>query len=273
MLIKTHVCRECGNATRRLVAAFWLAAGHNKYCIYLVNNTTAPYIFAQKIISGLDARDLFEQISKVHQFVTGRYCESPPARRPGIANLCNLLIRAYKPSNNGCIFCKCVCSCMCRVRRVVSLQVDIDGPQKNALVQRLWRRSEPRACRVPIGRRECDRYPSRSSVPILITVSSRTWARVPYAPDLAIRCYCYIVVPSPENGPTVYFAHDSGLTTSAQATCTYSTDNHRLPTYWFIFIDMLSAHSKHYPSKHIPCTISFPSIIGIFLYPLLDSRS
>lgn len=43
--------------------------------------------------------------------------------------------------------------------------------------------------------------------------------------------------------PTVYFARDSGLTTSAQATCTYSANSHRLPI-WFIFIDGLYSWAR-----------------------------
>lgn len=97
LLIKTHVCRECGNASPMPVAAFCPPAGHNKYCIYLVNNTTAPYIFAQKIISGLDGGDLYGQISAGTSvryrtsIVTARW--QPPRAKRHALNLCIFLIR------------------------------------------------------------------------------------------------------------------------------------------------------------------------------------
>lgn len=43
---------KCNSAA---AVAFWLPAGHNKYCFYLVDNTTQRYIFAQKNTSVSEA--------------------------------------------------------------------------------------------------------------------------------------------------------------------------------------------------------------------------
>lgn len=86
------------------VAAFCPPAGHNKYCIYLVNNTTAPYIFAQKIISEFGRwrfirADISAGTSVRYRtsIVTGRW--QPPRAKRHTLNLCIFLIRNHL--NNG----------------------------------------------------------------------------------------------------------------------------------------------------------------------------
>lgn len=75
MLIKSHVCWECGNATELVGVAFCKAAGHNKYCIYLVYNTTAPYIYAQKQSLIWKPEIYSSKYLKAHQFVTDWLCD------------------------------------------------------------------------------------------------------------------------------------------------------------------------------------------------------
>lgn len=53
---------------KRTAVAFCLSAGHNKYCFYLVNNTTPPYTRSQKIISVLVAKIYSDQYLKTHPF-------------------------------------------------------------------------------------------------------------------------------------------------------------------------------------------------------------